>query len=641
MTVERMANYDLDMVNEYLQHNPQPSIESMESWIPLGFMMEDWMAFIESDWEHKLAIFKQAGNANIEGLPEKGLKEITTKDIDQACKITGKVVGVSEPYAVPDLIEYKCRNCGDVIQSKRKQCCSEKDLELYIDPKKLVDVQVVKVQEAGNTSSPSRMSIIVKGKDMLWKVKQGRKVHSIGLVKFEQSNNGGPVMLTKHFDGYHLEQEDRECDVKLTPEFDAWMRNEIEQPQYWDKLVGSFAPHIKGFREIKEALILLLMSTSEEIPLNIWLAGDASAGKSLFLLYVAKLHQNGHYISAPGATWPGLSATAQQDADTKSWLIWEGALSQADRGVFCFDEVHAIQESIAASLNEAGEQKTVSYAKGGQVGTLPARCAWLFGSNTSFGDWNMQADIQDNFKFLGKAREALISRFVLIFIMRDVIDEANDRQIALQILENRSDRAIEKYRADWKDEQGNECFGFENLMRIFAWYALRKQPKTKPEDYAKLADWYVSQRKKDLDYYHKKTKPRNFDKGVFLAELKAKALGKEAVDEADIYYAMELFTKSRDAAAFDPKTKTIDTGMLEGNKPHSRVEDEQNKDEQFRSAYDSVKAIKGRVSKEDWLHELIGVKQWTETEARKEINKAERYGAISGVPNDDIIWSKL
>src|SRR5690606_37474026 len=116
-------------------------------------------------------------------------------------------------------------------------------------------------------------------------------------------------------------------------------------------------------------------------------------------------------------------------------------------------------------------------------GVLPARCAVLCGSNSYFGAWTPDLDISENLRFLGKTREALISRFPLIFILTDVVNEDNDRKIARQVLENSSNKAIQKYLEDWQGKDGNLYYGFRTLKKFFLYLRSVPLPEVPEEIY--------------------------------------------------------------------------------------------------------------------------------------------------------------
>ena len=74
-------------------------------------------------------------------------------------------------------------------------------------------------------------------------------------------------------------------------------------------------------------------------------------------------------------------------------------------------------------LLEAMEQQQVSIAKAGVVASLPARCSVIAAANPKHGTYNMSKTVAEN---LNMARP-ILSRFDLVFILRDRADKDQDR----------------------------------------------------------------------------------------------------------------------------------------------------------------------------------------------------------------------
>lgn len=85
------------------------------------------------------------------------------------------------------------------------------------------------------------------------------------------------------------------------------------------------------------------------------------------------------------------------------------------------------------------EQQQVSIAKAGVVASLPSRCSVIAAANPKTGHYNMSKSVAENLNMAGP----LLSRFDLVFILRDEADTDRDRMISSSIMENfrNSDRA--------------------------------------------------------------------------------------------------------------------------------------------------------------------------------------------------------
>ena len=137
------------------------------------------------------------------------------------------------------------------------------------------------------------------------------------------------------------------------------------------------------------------------------------------------LSPKGIYTSGKSATAVGLTAPATQDSEGR-WTIEAGALVLADQGLACVDELDKMKADDRDALNEAMEQQTVSVAKADIVTTLRARCTLLGAANPKLGRF-------DDFTALAEQINMppnLLSRFDLIFMMKDVPDQKQDEILA-------------------------------------------------------------------------------------------------------------------------------------------------------------------------------------------------------------------
>jgi DNA helicase MCM8 len=72
----------------------------------------------------------------------------------------------------------------------------------------------------------------------------------------------------------------------------------------------------------------------------------------------------------------------------------------------------------------------VSIAKAGMVASLPARCSIIAAANPKHGSYNMSKSVAEN---LNMARP-ILSRFDLVFILRDRADKEQDRLVSSNIM---------------------------------------------------------------------------------------------------------------------------------------------------------------------------------------------------------------
>jgi DNA replication licensing factor MCM5 len=89
-----------------------------------------------------------------------------------------------------------------------------------------------------------------------------------------------------------------------------------------------------------------------------------------------------------------------------------------------------MREEDRVAIHEAMEQQTISVAKAGITTILNSRCAVLAAANPVFGRYDDTKSAADNIDLL----PTILSRFDLIFIVRDVRNAARDADIARHVM---------------------------------------------------------------------------------------------------------------------------------------------------------------------------------------------------------------
>lgn len=313
-----------------------------------------------------------------------------------------------------------------------------------------VDAQRIEIQEHPETlrhgAHPQGLSVLLM-EDLTGKVLPGNRIVLNGVLKSFQratASRSGVVRNTT-FDlmvlGNSFESKTREYEeIDLTPEDIRLIEQFRGDPTVVDKIVLSLAPTIKGMEEEKEAISLQLFGGVEKRhadgirvrgDIHVLLVGDPGTAKSQLLRYIADVAPRGIYTSGKGATAAGLTAAAVKDDFAGGrWVLEAGMLVLADGGMAIIDELDKMSAEDRSAMHETLEQGTVSIAKAGITSTLNARCPVLAAANPKWGRFTNDRTIAEQLDL----PPTLLSRFDVIFSIRDIPNQERDRSLSHKIL---------------------------------------------------------------------------------------------------------------------------------------------------------------------------------------------------------------
>ncbi len=506
------------------------------------------------------------------------LRKLSSSYIGKLVSIEGIVVRATPVKPMVVNAVFRCLKCDQPIPTNLRKpllvppqprtcpyCKCKGPFELDEEKTEFVDYQEIRVQEKPEDLPPGQLprwvNVRIVGSDLVDVARPGDRVVVTGIVRV--ASPSGRRGLEMYIEANNIEVATREAEaVEISPEEEEEIRRLAKDPNIHEKIIRSIAPSIYGYEHIKEAIMYLLFGgVTKELPdvrkrgdIHILLIGDPGTGKSALLQYVARIAPRGLYTSGRGSTAAGLTAAVIREAQG-GMSLEAGALVLADKGVAAIDEIEKMRPEDRVAIHEALEQQTISIAKGGIVATLNARTAVLAAANPALGRYDPYRSVVENISL----PITILSRFDLIFVIRDVPDKERDARMAEHILETHRAR-----------EASVEPPIPPELLRKYISYAKMIEPKLTDEAIQKIRDFYLQMRaKSEEEGAPIAITARQLESLIRIAEARARAALREYVTAEDAEAAINIMKRSLQEVGIDLETKRIDIDVIMTGKPKS------------------------------------------------------------------------
>jgi replicative DNA helicase Mcm len=515
-------------------------------------------------------------NVRIKNLPKHRrvlIRDIRSEHIGQLVQFNALIRRAS--YVKPFLykVDYVCPKCGmKITRLTRSKYEFRRDIprcpkckirmEPQLDTAELMDVQMLVAQELpeeiGGGEEPYIIEVWVTD-DLAGKVKPGDSVEIVGIPKFTMESPNSPV-LKIYVDAVHIEKKTKQFEeIEITEDDIAKIKKLAEDPDLEDKIINSIAPSIYlpgDLKKIKLAIALQLFGgVRSRLPDGTWkrgeihilLIGDPGTAKSALLRFVKELAPKAIHVVSKTSTVAGLTAVAIKDKFF-GWTIEAGAMVLADGGILLIDELDKFEKTELHGLLEAMEQGTVSIAKAGIVTILNARASVLAAANPK---GRFTSDRPPMEIITQTLPVQLVSRFDLIFILRDLPEPNYDERIAEHIVASYTEPEVVK-----------PAIPVELLRKYIAYARREIFPRLTPAAKKKIINYYVEKRKEMIGADIVTIGKRQLEAIIRLAQAHARMRLSEYVEPRDIDVAIDLMNFSLNQVA-RTETGQIDVSVFD------------------------------------------------------------------------------
>lgn len=498
---------------------------------------------------------------NLKDLHKIRIRDKNSLQIGKLRTISGIIRKRTPPRPKLKLGGFVCDKCGAVIQVEQDAEIFKEPAECYTDQggcgrvssfnlsKSLstyLNFMKIEVQEGtedlAGSQQPETITVFIED-DLVSadRLNPGDRITVTGIFDTIQRRRGSNLLtsfdMVMNANHYTIEESTFQS-IDIDDEDIEQIKEIAGDPQIYEQLRDSIAPSIYEMNEAKQAISFqLLGSDSRKLSdgtfrrgdIHILLIGDPGIAKSVLLKYTSHVAPKSVMASGTSATGAGLTAAAvRDDFGDGQWTLEAGALVLADMGTACIDELDKMQETDRNKLHTAMEQQEIPINKAGINTILPTRTSVLASANPHLGSFDDVTEIYEQVDLPA----TIISRFDLVFILRDRIDREKDAATAKHIL-----------KVDTDEGSVEPIFSPEFIRKFVAYAKEHCHPTLTSSSIDIMTEFYVSLRTKRTNDGPPIT-PRQLESLKRLAKASARMQLQDEVRPDDCRRAIEIYTSA-------------------------------------------------------------------------------------------------
>jgi replicative DNA helicase Mcm len=482
------------------------------------------------------------------------LSELRSKHLNTLVKVSGILKKVIQPTSKVESVLFECSNCGQRIQIQQKgvklivplRCrCDNRNFNVITEH--LTDIQEMEIEENMEeigSKQPHKMRILLEGHltdPNFSKFQVGNKVDIVGIFKkmpaYVSGKEGERTILDHIIKVINIiPREGYEEDLHVSADEEKRIR-EIALGNPLHTLANSLAPNIYGLDHIKKAAVLFATKgvgidnghDKRRGNIHMLVIGDAGLGKSSIIQNMQRKLHNCRVADGKDASKAGIVATVTRDQTSGKWSLEAGDIVLANNGYLIIDEADKLPQSDRQALHGPMESGMAIISKAGIHANLQANTSIFAVANPKMGKFDAEKSIIEQIDF----GPTLLSRFDLIYILKDNPDKDADTMLADVILGAHSKKVVSELSPEF--------------LKKYIMYASRLKPILTPHAAKKIKEIYAQMRglsERDGKFIGTPITARHLEGLIRLSQAHAKLRLCDTIELMDVDVAEGLFKHS-------------------------------------------------------------------------------------------------
>lgn len=418
------------------------------------------------------------------------IEDLRKENLNKLINIQGRVTSMGEVKPLITKIKYECPSCGSTVSMKQnyrtgiieepRYCsCGRKGgfHEISREESDACFLQLEDLQE--KTLNPHSQRIKGVLFDSMTKnhnisiFAPGNEASVSGILKEVPIYRAGKRIVNIDWILEIIDAELIEKDIQIQElsDDDVEMINQISSridQDGLDPLTSSFAPEVWGYDEIKKAIIMQLANKRNDKKIsktrtksNILLIGDPGVAKSVLGDFAVSVSMGSKKAVGGSSSGVGITASVVKEDDRLGgYRVEPGAMVLA-KDILFLDELNNLNEDDKPKLQEGMSEQEITINKANLHVKMNVTCGNLAVANPIHGHFKESSEEPMNKQF--GIPTPILNRFDTVFIVRDIIDENRDKNIAEKMIKRQSGEL--------------ECeYDVETLRKFFAYIKQVPEP---------------------------------------------------------------------------------------------------------------------------------------------------------------------